>query len=176
MDLKLCLFVLRFYSPVNQTGSCQARSAYSSKWFTSIVHFLSPETDNRLSWISKRQRITGENISWSISMKECCWSGRGQTSWSPVRFASKWVTFAGLKLCSSMLSKNSADDIWKYFNVFYKKIHWHFMQIVSFSGKNKKNIKLLSAEIAPRVVMVKLKINHEFKQSEPLPTKSGNIK
>ena len=44
------------------------------------------------------------------------------------------------------------------------------MQIVSFSGKNKKNIKLLSAEIAPRVVI------HEFKQSEPFPTKSGNIK
>ena len=39
--------------------------------FTSIVHILSPETDNCPSWISGRERMTVENISWSISMKEC---------------------------------------------------------------------------------------------------------
>ena len=51
-----CEFVLRFYGPVNPMGSCQARSVYLttgllarlsySKGLTSIVHILSPETDN----------------------------------------------------------------------------------------------------------------------------------
>ena len=36
------------------------------------MHILSPETDNNPSWISRRERMTVENISWSISMKECC--------------------------------------------------------------------------------------------------------
>ena len=48
----VCLFVLRFYGPVNPMGSCRARSVYlttrllgrqSSKRLTSIVHILSPE-------------------------------------------------------------------------------------------------------------------------------------
>ena len=49
-----CLFVLRFYGPVNPMGLCRARlpnhtftgEAYSSKGLTSIVHILLPETDN----------------------------------------------------------------------------------------------------------------------------------
>ena len=32
---------------------------------TSIVHILLPETDNCPSWISGRERMTTENISWS---------------------------------------------------------------------------------------------------------------
>ena len=44
--------------------------ASSSKRFTSTVHSLLPETDNCPSWISRRERTTVENISWSISMKE----------------------------------------------------------------------------------------------------------
>ena len=54
----VCLFVLRFYSQVNPMGSCRAQSvlpnhmftaqAYSFKQLTSIVHILSPETDNLL--------------------------------------------------------------------------------------------------------------------------------
>ena len=32
------------------------------------MHILSPETDNCPSWISRRERMTVENISWSISM------------------------------------------------------------------------------------------------------------
>ena len=31
------------------------------------MHILSPETDNCPSWISRRDRMTAENISWSIS-------------------------------------------------------------------------------------------------------------
>ena len=41
------------------------------------MHSLSPETDNCPSWISRRERMTVENISWSISMKECCRPRRG---------------------------------------------------------------------------------------------------
>ena len=53
--LNLQLFGLRFYGSVNPIGSCRELSvylptftgqAYSSKWLTSIVHILSPETDN----------------------------------------------------------------------------------------------------------------------------------
>ena len=40
---------------------------------------LLPETDYYPSWISGREKMTIENISWSISMKECCRPGRGQT-------------------------------------------------------------------------------------------------
>ena len=43
-----------------------------------LVHILSPETDNCPSWISKRERMIVENISRSISMKECCWTDRHQ--------------------------------------------------------------------------------------------------
>ena len=75
-----CLFVLRFYGPVNPMGSCRARSIYLttrllgrlSPLSTSIVQILSPETDNCPSWISGRERITVENISWTIPTKECC--------------------------------------------------------------------------------------------------------
>ena len=37
----------------------------SSMRLTSIVHILSPETDNCPSWFSGRERMTVENISWS---------------------------------------------------------------------------------------------------------------
>ena len=67
-------------------GSCRAVSlpnhtftgqAWSSKRLTSIVHILLPETDNCPSWISRGERMTVENISWSISTKECCRPWRG---------------------------------------------------------------------------------------------------
>ena len=57
--------------------------AKSSKWLTSIVHSLSPETDNCPSWISRRERMTVENISWSISTKECCRPQRGSNPRPP---------------------------------------------------------------------------------------------
>ena len=75
------VFVLRFYGLVNPMGSCWVRSVYlttrllgrlSPKRLTSIVYIFSPETDNCPSWISGRERMTVENISWSISTKECC--------------------------------------------------------------------------------------------------------
>ena len=51
----------------------------SSERLTSIVHTLSPETDKCPSWISGRERMIEENISWSISTKECCRPGGGRT-------------------------------------------------------------------------------------------------
>ena len=86
------VFVLKFYGPVNPMGSCRARSVYlttrllgrqSSKRLTSIVHILSPEADNCPSWISGRDRMTVENISWSISTKECCRPRRGSNPRPP---------------------------------------------------------------------------------------------
>ena len=42
------------------------------------MHILSPWcTDNCPSWISGREKMTVENISWSISTKECCRHRRG---------------------------------------------------------------------------------------------------
>ena len=60
----------------NHTFTGQAKSSYR---LTSIVHILSPETDNCPSWIRGRERMTEENISWSISTKECCRLGGGWT-------------------------------------------------------------------------------------------------
>ena len=72
--------------------------AWSSKRLTSIVHSLSPETDNCPSWISRRERMTVENISWSISTKECCRPRRGLNPRPPglqSDGASNWATEAG---------------------------------------------------------------------------------
>ena len=46
---------------------------------TSIVHILSPETDNCPPWITGTERMTVENISWSLSTKECCRPRRRST-------------------------------------------------------------------------------------------------
>ena len=72
--------------------------ALSSKRLTSIVHILSPETDNCPSWTSGRERMTVENISWSISTKECCRPRRGLNPRPPglqSDGASNWATEAG---------------------------------------------------------------------------------
>ena len=61
---------------------------------TSIVHILSPEIDNCPSWISRREKMTVENISLSISVEECCRPDGVEpaTSWSQVGHASNWAT------------------------------------------------------------------------------------
>ena len=74
-------------------GSCQAWSVYLTtrllgrlsplKRLTNIVHILSPETDN-CPWISGRERMTVENISRSISRKECCQPPQGLNPRPPV--------------------------------------------------------------------------------------------
>ena len=68
--------------------------ALSFKRLTSIVHILSPETDNCPYWISGRKRMTIENISWSISRKNVADPAGVEpaASWSPVGRASNWAT------------------------------------------------------------------------------------
>ena len=64
------------------------------------MHILSPETDNCPSWISRRERMTVENISWSISTKECCRPRQGLNLRPPglqSDGASNWATEAGYK-------------------------------------------------------------------------------
>ena len=112
-SVTVCLFVLRFYGPVNPMGSCRARSVYlttrllsrlrplSGYIVISIMHILSPETDNCPSWISGRERMTVENISWSCT-KECCRPQRGLNPRPPglqSDGASYWTTEAGLSHC-----------------------------------------------------------------------------
>ena len=89
----LILFVLRFYHPVNPLAPCWAQSvnlttlllgSLSSKQLTSIVHILLPETDNCPSWISGRERMIIENISWSLFTKECFQAGGGQSCTLPI--------------------------------------------------------------------------------------------
>ena len=78
----------------NHTFTGQA----SSKYLTSIVHSLPPETDNCPSWISGRERMTVDNISWSISTKECCRPRQGLNPRPPglqSDGASNWATEAG---------------------------------------------------------------------------------
>ena len=65
------------------------------------MHILSLETDNCPSWISGRKRMTVENISWSISTKECCRPRRGLNPRPPglqSDGASNWATEAGYEI------------------------------------------------------------------------------
>ena len=102
-DIIICL---RFYGPSQPNGVMSSAvslpnhtfTGQSSKQLTSIVHIPSPETDNCPSWISGRERMTIKNISWSISMKECCRPPRGLNPKPPglqSDGASNWATEAG---------------------------------------------------------------------------------
>ena len=105
----VCVEVLRPSQPKGVMSSAVSLPNYtftgqalSSKRLTSIVHILSPETDNCPSWISGRERLTVENSSWSISTKECCRPRRGLNPRPPglqSDGASKWATEAGSVYC-----------------------------------------------------------------------------
>lgn len=49
------------------------------KRLTNTVHMLSPDTDSCPFWNCRYDRTNVENISWSISSKECCRPGGYQT-------------------------------------------------------------------------------------------------
>ena len=71
------------------------------------MHILLPETDNCPSWISRRERMTIENISWSISTKECCrprWGLNPRIPGRQLDGSSNWATEAGT------LFKSYQDD------------------------------------------------------------------
>ena len=75
------------------------------------MHILSPETDNCPSWISGRERMTVENTSWSISMKECCRPWRGLNPWPPglqLDSASNWA----LKYWDTLSHFHTCLKIW----------------------------------------------------------------
>ena len=118
----LFIFVLRFYSPVNPMGSCRAWSVYLTTHLlgrlsrlTSIVQIISPETENCPSCISGRVTMTVENISRSISTKECCWPRRGLNPRPPGLQSdgtSNWATEAGVDLFK--VGKLSKQNRYKY--------------------------------------------------------------
>ena len=97
VSLFVCVEVLQPSQPNGVTSSLVSLpnhtftgQALSSKRLTSIVHIPWSETDNCPSWISGRERMTVENISWSISTKECCRPPGLQSDG-----ASKWAAEAG---------------------------------------------------------------------------------
>ena len=88
------------------------------------MHILSPETDNYPSWISGRERMTIENISRSISTKECCRPRRGlnpRPLGLQLNGASNWATEAG-----HTISMHEPSLV---------KIHWYLLKL-SFWNKN----------------------------------------
>ena len=82
-------FGLKFKGPGNPIHVMSNRTGYLTKLFsgqayiqkrlTDIVQILLPETDSCPSWINKYERMTVENISWSISTKQCWRQGDYQT-------------------------------------------------------------------------------------------------
>ena len=63
------------------------------------MHILSPETENCPSWISGRERMTVENISWPISTKKCCrprWGLNPRPPGLQSDGAANWATEASL--------------------------------------------------------------------------------
>ena len=95
------------------------------------MHILSPETDNCPSWISGRERMTVENISWSISTKECCRPRRGLNPRPPglqSDGASNWAPEAGTSLACLCLWESDTSTygrralspaLWSRFRTVY---------------------------------------------------------
>ena len=96
------------------------------------MHILLPETDNCPSWISGRERMTVENISWSISTKECCCPRRGLNPQPPglqSGGASNWATEAGQEAKWLPCLQNrwilSPLPVYKQEYLFYKQDNCH---------------------------------------------------
>ena len=74
--------------------------AWSSKRLTSIVHhILLPETDNCPSWISGREKMTVENISWSNLHKRMLSTWQGSNPQLPDH---QFFLSTGSKICSDV--------------------------------------------------------------------------
>ena len=98
------------------------------------MHILPPETDNCPSWISGRERMTVENISWSSSMKECCRPRRGLNPRPPglqLNAASNWATEAKnwSDLCN-FFSRVNAGIAQKIFSVFFVVVFFPLILII----------------------------------------------
>ena len=93
------------------------------------MHILLPETDNCPSWISGRERMTVENISWSISTKECCrprWGLNPRPPGLQSECASNWATEAG-----NNLHEVSSYFLWKYNKETFKMSSLQFCLAIS---------------------------------------------
>ena len=82
------------------------------------MHILSPETDNCPSWINGRERMTVENISWSISTKECC---RPRQGWTRDRLVSSWMRHSVDWAVKPQHKQNLLIE-WTYFSHTYTNI------------------------------------------------------
>ena len=89
------------------------------------MHILLPETDNCPSWISGRERMTVENISWSISTKECCRPRRGLNPRPPglqSDGAPKWATEVGLCIYAfGYVQMMKCQILWRHIPCMYSK-------------------------------------------------------
>ena len=135
--------------------------ALSSKRLTSIVHILSPETDNCTSWISGRERMTVENISWSISTKECCRPRRGLNPRPPglqSDGASNWATEASFKLSPIFWMKYKIVFFFLSFKL--SPIFWMKYKIIFFFyiRQFNLNVVLLSVKILSETIWMKCQI------------------
>ena len=134
VSLFVCVEVLRPSQPNGVMSSAVSLpnhtftgQALPSKRLTSIVHILSPETDNCPSWISGRERMTVENISWSISMKECCRPRRGSNPRPPglqSDGASNWATEAGCNLVRNDFQISEKNPVSHIFVGGEKTYNW----------------------------------------------------
>ena len=70
------------------------------------MHILSQVTDNFPSWISGRERMTVEKISWSVSMKEWCWTGAANSR-SPDHRSSTHSWFLSYRALQNKFWSNS---------------------------------------------------------------------
>ena len=121
----LCVEVLRPSQPNGVISSIVSLSNHSftgqaqtSKRLTSFVNILLPEADNCPSWISERERMTIEYISWLISTKKCCQlvGVEPATSWLPIGRTSNWAMEA------SSQSSEDPDQI-------VQNRMWHLIRI-----------------------------------------------
>ena len=100
------------------------------------MHILSPETDNCPSWISGRERMTVENISWSVSTKEYCQPPRGLNPRPPGLQSSAHPTEPlGLaRLFEHVFSNDLSHFVFILFNIE------QYRAIISFPA-SKKHLK-----------------------------------
>ena len=99
----VCIVVLR---PSQPNGVMQSVVSLPNHTFTGRLSSLRGQNcaysfarNWQLPFLNQqKERMTTENISWSITMKECWWPGGGvepATFWSPIRRASNWATRDG---------------------------------------------------------------------------------
>ena len=134
---QLSLVGSEFNGPVNTIEVMSSGSVYLTTLFLGrlcplsdlpvLVHILSPEINNCPLWISGKESMTAENISWSISMKKCSQTQQGSNPWpphyqmdmhltEPLRSAYNWLIKVQVKQTGKLFSDKLffSDYIFKY--------------------------------------------------------------